>query len=97
MSDVRSAEFERAFIVDCTLHGKRTFPVELDLATAVVVIGQLQLALRHPGNVGESAKIARDVATQLIDHVACTDVIRHGLEAGFDPNCDVPMTPRSGQ
>jgi hypothetical protein len=66
------------------------FTVQMPFHDAVTIIAQVQLALRHPGNVGLSAKIARDAMEEWI---TCLDLASPGigeqLRAGFDPQFDV--------
>jgi len=66
-------------------------------ATAIAVLAELQLALRHPGNVGESAKAARKVVDTLIGALdAMSPGIGRLLRKGDDPNCDVPTGEKAG-
>jgi hypothetical protein len=51
-------------IVDLTTGGFR-FRLDLDPAMAVALIGELQLALRHPGNPGNTAKLGREIIDAL--------------------------------
>jgi hypothetical protein len=60
-----------------------------DRTTAICVIANIQLATRHPENVGPSRKIAEEFARELqarliIDHPELEDV----LEAGWNPAYD---------
>jgi hypothetical protein len=52
----------------------------------VTLIGQLQLALRHPINIGPSAQTTRALVTLLID--AMPEGARELLLLGFDPEYD---------
>ena len=45
------------------------FGITWGVAEMWAVIGQLQLALRHPANTGPTADLARQVAQALIDEV----------------------------
>lgn len=76
------------------LQARPLLPVELDGMTAFMLIGQLQLALRHPQNRGASAGVARRVADGLIERLAGGDEeIRTLLRHGYDPAYDVPPAP----
>lgn len=56
------------------------FPVMLDLPAALAIIGNLQLALRHPANTGPSARTAR---------YFCQEIICRMREAGFVANAEI--------
>ena len=60
--------------------------------TAAAIIAQLQLALRHPDNHGQSADIGRAFANELI--TAFPEAARPILMLGFDPAHDRPGKPR---
>jgi hypothetical protein len=55
-----------------------------------VLLSQLQLALRHPGNTGASALIARQIAENMAD-ILCQYVpeARELIEMGWDDAHDV--------
>ena len=60
--------------------------VSIDRLTALVVIGQIQLALRHPNNRGRSAEIAVDFVQLLAAKLPPT--MQQTVEMGFDPSFD---------
>jgi len=64
--------------------------LELSASVAVVLIGQLQLVLRHPANRGPSAEIVRDIAHQIEVHLGATPALRWLIARGWDPSYDVP-------
>jgi len=65
--------------------------MEIDVPRAVMLVAQLQLALRHPDNKGESARTMREFTKGLIALIAGRDeLLKTGLEAGFDPAHDEP-------
>jgi hypothetical protein len=71
--------------------GSIEFEVSLSASTAVTVISQIQLALRHPGNNGPSAQHARGFARALQDLLAEQDPeIGRYLERGWHSVFDVP-------
>jgi hypothetical protein len=62
--------------------------IELPAVEAVAVIGQLQLALRHPENKGSSVS---DIAHHLIEEIRRQldhPAIQRVIDAGFNPNFD---------
>lgn len=67
-----------------------TLLVEFDLCTAIAIIGNLQLALRHPANVGASAEIARELIDGMIHRMreagltAHAELARLGDDAMYD-------------
>lgn len=62
--------------------------LEMDAAHAWILIGQLQLALRHPGNRGPSAKLARAIVEGLAEIVAPSGALREVYERGWNPAHD---------
>lgn len=58
-------------------------------AQAVLLITQLQLAMRQPGNVGAGWRVAHDVAEDLIKPFPLS--ARIALERGFDPTSELPL------
>lgn len=66
MTEERKAELERRFLDEVKdLGGDIQLPLFLDLQSAVCLLSQLQLALRHPGNKG----VGRTVARRAIDGI----------------------------
>lgn len=65
-------------------------PVELDLHSALCVIGNLQLALRHPANSGPSAEVARTAIDGMIRRMREAGLTAHAELArlGDDPGYD---------
>ena len=43
------------------------FELQFDIATALYLVGNLQLALRHPENTGAAAAVARETVAGLIE------------------------------
>lgn len=64
--------------------------LEIDGLTAMILIAQLQLALRNKKNSGPSSKVAHELARQLQFKIqgidASVDLI---LEMGWNPDYDV--------
>lgn len=64
--------------------------VALDLAPheSFTVFAHLQLALRHPMNTGDSARIARGIAEKILEHfgddAAIAEAARQGWGAKYD-------------
>jgi hypothetical protein len=65
--------------------------LEIEPSLVVVLIGHIQLALRHPANRGPSAQqmaqFAHDAINMLVDRTG-SEVLRTGLRAGFDERHD---------
>jgi hypothetical protein len=69
--------------------------IEMDAAAIVMVIAQLQLALRHPGNQGPSRKDVIRFARGLQDLLASYDPeIGRYMERGWH-ECFVPTPERN--
>jgi hypothetical protein len=65
--------------------------LDLDWQTTVVLVAQVQLALRHPGNRGPSAELARTFLDTLIARVEEVEpTVARCLRMGDDPQHDVP-------
>lgn len=64
------------------------FVLQLNGIEGWILLGNLQLALRHPKNVGESSKIARELAKRIEGMVArsgaLAEVARRGWDEGYD-------------
>ena len=65
-------------------------PVVMDVQVLMSVVAALQLALRHPKNIGPSAQIVRDVLNQIIERVegegfcAVAELMKLGDNADYD-------------
>src|SRR4051794_25321821 len=73
------------------------FLLVLSLPEASALIANLQLALRHPGNIGTTALVAERTC-----HTLMTEMEERGLKAsltvarlGFDPRYDLPSSRRT--
>jgi hypothetical protein len=64
--------------------------IELDLAAALAIIGNLQLALTHPGNKGLSAQTVREVIAGMIRRMREAGLAAHAdlARLGDDPAYD---------
>jgi hypothetical protein len=66
------------------------FQVHLEFTAALALIGNLQLALRHPANTGPSSEVARTFIDGLIDRIrdagfpANAEMLRLGDDPGYD-------------
>ena len=67
--------------------------LRLGAVEAWAVLGQLQLACRHPANNGPTRQIAEQVARQLQAAVATTPALRVVAEMGWDPAYDEEPSP----
>ena len=64
--------------------------LECNVSLLLTLIGQLQLALRHPRNVGPSSLDARNLVNKLIGQVeARSPELAEFLRRGDDPSHDV--------
>lgn len=64
--------------------------LRMQWTTLTVIISQMQLALRHPGNKGWSAKRATDWLKKIIDMVEKLEPdLAIALRMGFQPEHDV--------
>src|SRR5262245_8918559 len=71
-------------------HG--TFRCDLSFEMLMILIAQLQLALRHPANRGAGALQARQFVEDVIDRFEKAEPgLAAFLRRGFDPAQDVPI------
>ncbi len=86
-----SAEQDRA-ITAAMLRNVRTTlpPLDLTVPDAVILVGQIQLALRHPANTGPSAMRVRDIALHLQTALGRVDPVLEQLcKLGWDKRYDL--------
>lgn len=95
--DINTPEFQEAFMKDLgELERGQNFKMEFSASALLAVIGQLQLALRHPGNRGHSALLVSQIVAGMIREMGRTEVLRQGLMAGVDPRHDQPTPAAAG-
>ena len=71
------------------LNQNRPVIIETDLTTSLALIGNIQLALRHPANNGPSSKLAEGLVVGLIetidpDHGDVYELLMMGFDERFD-------------
>ena len=66
-------------------------PLHLDLTAALAIVGNLQLAMRHPGNDGPSREVARTLIDGIIERMETSGFPASAALArmGDDPRRDV--------
>ncbi len=70
------------------------FVWNVDFETLISIVGQVQLALRHPANIGPSATQSRRAVEKVIAMLeTASPGIAKYLNMGFDPAHDVPVGP----
>lgn len=85
------ADLFRDFSADFrSLRERPDIRIALPATAAWVVMAQLQLALRHPDNGGETAAIARRFARELQRAVAITPALHAVAEQGWGPEEEGP-------
>jgi len=89
----KRAEKELLAAVTREMKASRDFvlPVHLDLQTLLCLVGALQLALRHPGNNGQSSQVVKDVVDAIIDRLEGHQftAIAELMRLGFNPEHDI--------
>jgi hypothetical protein len=58
-------------------HLKRMVTITAEGIVWVTILGNIQLALRHPKNKGASADVARQAAAQLVEALKQAGVLTH--------------------
>lgn len=56
---------------------------------ALCLLGTIQLALRHPKNIGPSSKVAREFAKRLEERIAINDRWKNLCAMGWDSQFDL--------
>ncbi|MDD5457478.1 MAG: hypothetical protein PHV30_10680 [Candidatus Margulisbacteria bacterium] len=77
------SDFER-YVNDLKVIKMDVTPLE-----AWVIMCQLQLALRHPRNIGPTAVIAREIAKEIQEKVAITPALQEIAEKGWKREFDM--------
>lgn len=80
---------QEQFYQDMTANKDRVVNLRIKLPKLFMIAAQVQLALRHPSNTGESAEVARRFVTDMIAEVCPTEAIKKVMTMGFDPQHDV--------
>lgn len=80
-------------MIECLKRLEKKHPnlrLDLDWQTTVAIISHLQLALRHPGNKGHTARMVREFVDALITNVSRVEPkLARILRMGDDPQHDV--------
>ncbi|MDZ8083419.1 MAG: hypothetical protein RMX65_022805 [Nostoc sp. DedQUE01] len=71
------------------LSNLKTIPLVISEQAAFFIIAQLQLAFRHPNNIGASRDVVRESIQPIVDYFVGD--IREILERGFHPEFDVKV------
>ena len=74
------------------LSNTNTIPLLISEQAAFMLIAQLQLAFRHPNNIGASRDVIRKSIQPIVDYF--TGYVREILERGFHPEFDIDTTPQ---
>lgn len=71
---------------------KFILPLHLDLTALACMVGNLQLALRHPANNGPSSKVVRKIIEEITQRVQDEGFPTHAevMRLGADPAYDEP-------
>lgn len=89
---VNDQEFEQAYAREFSARAEQQVVLDMDFKRVMVMIGALQLAMRHPAFPETSYQILDDTLRSLVTAVAPdeTSALRSVLERGFDPTYDQP-------
>lgn len=83
----KAALFENA--ADAMREWDRPIKFDLDIILTVGIIGQLQLAFRHPSNLGPTRELVESFVRELIENLdPDKGALYELLTAGFDPEMD---------
>ncbi|MBD2503152.1 hypothetical protein [Anabaena azotica] len=87
-------EFDRYKAAFCQLNNKKTIPLVISEQVAFFLVAQLQLAFRHPNNIGAARDAVRESIQPIVDYF--TGDVREILERGFhlEFDLDVNNTPQ---
>lgn len=71
---------------------KQIQPIILDILGAMCIVSNIQLASRHPGNIGPSSNIAQSIAKEIQKSILeVAPNLAEVLEKGWNPEFDVPV------
>lgn len=70
------------------IDAEQVVEVVMDTPTAWTILGQLQLALRHPMNTGPSAERTRRLALEVQAKIAPSGARKALADLGWDPRYD---------
>lgn len=86
----KAADLEQRFAAELQALDRSGLDIVLTLTPvqAWILLGQLQLALRHPGNVGQSAALAREIADRVQKGVAPSGALKEVAEQGWNEEHD---------
>lgn len=73
------------------LSNSNTIPIVISEQAAFFIIAQLQLAFRHPNNIGASRDTVRETIQPIVDYF--TGDVREIIERGFHPEFDINSAP----
>lgn len=71
------------------------FILQIGFGEVLAVVANLQLALRHPGNRGYAARIARQTVDDIIERLEGIEPDCALLRKGDNPHFDVAYPPRN--
>lgn len=87
MNEQRPFDYEGLQRLVAAMERMQPIRIELDPNVALGLVGQLQLALRHPRNTGATAGIMRNLVEDLKGYFPAE--VRPLLDRGDDPAFDV--------
>jgi hypothetical protein len=90
LTDAERELLFKAAAKECEERKDYVVPVIFDMASAVAVIGCLQLALRHPRHPPASASVIRTVIDSMAERMREGGFVHYAkiIEMGYDPGCD---------
>jgi hypothetical protein len=88
-SSFNQEEFDRYKSAFGQLNNEKTIPLVISEQAAFFLIAQLQLAFRHPNNIGAARDAVRESIQPIVDYF--TGDVREILERGFHPEFDLDV------
>ena len=90
MSEIKEAELYQNFSkeFDALMSDKQPVILEMSKLQAWVLLCQIQLALRHPKNIGPTSKLVKDLALELQNKIATTPALATVAGRGWDTKFD---------
>jgi len=79
-------EFQDDFAALCS--SEEVVMIPMSKLEAWIVMGNLQLSLHHPKNLGATSILAESVARRIQKLLAVTPALQHLAEMGWDPAHD---------
>ena len=88
MNQQKLAALYDKYFAETKANKGKIITIDFELIDLISIIGQLQLALRHPGNHGPTRALAEQFINRVRDSLTEMPAIQEVITRGFDTNYD---------